>query len=164
MYRFHPSIKWKKGYPDRQQIVSQIQQLWLRYGLKERTKFNTKVTRLYKNNKNQWIVNDPANGTFDGVLVAVGTCGEPKVPHISGQDRFQGQIYHSSDLDGKDAKGKKVIIIGGGASAVEALEFVASADADKVSVLARVSGHGHCKEYTDNRRSPRNGSFQEIQS
>ena len=37
----------------------------------------------------------------------------------------------------KDAKGKKIAIIGGGASAVEALEFAAAADAGKVSVLSR---------------------------
>lgn len=41
MYRFHPSVKWTGGYPDRQQIVSQITQLWKRYDLQERTKFNT---------------------------------------------------------------------------------------------------------------------------
>jgi cation diffusion facilitator CzcD-associated flavoprotein CzcO len=138
MYRFHPSIKWKGGYPHRQQIVDQVQQLWERYGLKERTVFNTKVTKVYKDDKGQWIVNDPEYGTFDGILVAVGTCGDPKIPHIQGQEQFKGKIYHSSQLDGEDAKGKKIVIIGGGASAVEALEFVASADAKKVSVLARV--------------------------
>ncbi|KIW04250.1 uncharacterized protein PV09_04555 [Verruconis gallopava] len=137
MYRFHPSIRWRKGYPDREQIVSQIQQLWQRYGLKERTRFNTKVTKLYQDDKNRWIVNDPSNGRFDGVIVAVGTCGEPKMAHIPGQEKFKGEIYHSSELDGKDAKGKKVVIVGGGASAVEALEFVASANAEKAVVLAR---------------------------
>jgi cation diffusion facilitator CzcD-associated flavoprotein CzcO len=138
MYRFHPSIKWKKGYPGRQQIVSQVKQLWLRYGLDKRTKFNTPVTGLYQNEKGSWIVNDPSNGTFDGVIIAIGTCGEPKMPHIPGLDKFKGKIYHSSDLDGKDAAGKRVVVIGGGASAVEALEFVASSDAEKATILARV--------------------------
>ena|ERR1700753_1074540 len=138
MYRFHPSVKWTNEYPNRKQIVDQIRELWLRYGLKERTKFNTKVTKLYKNKKGQWIVNEPENGAFDGVLVAIGTCGDPKLPHLPGQEKFKGEIYHSSDLDGRDAKGKKIAIIGGGASAVEALEFVASANAEKATVLARV--------------------------
>ena len=38
---------------------------------------------------------------------------------------------------GVDAKDKKVLIIGGGASAVEALEFVAHEEAEKAYVLAR---------------------------
>lgn len=142
MYRFHPSIRWRKGYPDRQQIVSQVNELWLKYGLDKHTTFNTKVEKIYQNKNKHWIINDPANGTFDGVIVAVGTCAEPKTPHIPGMDKFKGKIYHSSELDGKKAAGKKVVIIGGGASAVEALEFVASADAAKTSILARVSLQG----------------------
>lgn len=137
MYRFHPSIKWNKGYPDRQQIVSQITQLWKRYGLDEKTKFNTKVEKIYKDKQNRWIINDPSNGRFDGVIACVGTCGDPKQPHVPGMDKFKGEIFHSSQLDGKEAKGKKVIVIGGGASAVEALEFVAHEDAEKTFVLAR---------------------------
>jgi cation diffusion facilitator CzcD-associated flavoprotein CzcO len=72
-------------------------------------------------------------------MLAVGTCGDPKMPHIPGEEEFKGEIYHSSDLDGRDAKGKNVVVIGGGASAVEALEFVAEAEAKKVSILSRVS-------------------------
>ena len=37
----------------------------------------------------------------------------------------------------KKAKGKRIAIIGGGASAIEALEFAAAADAAKVSILSR---------------------------
>lgn len=124
MYRFHPSVKWSAGYPDRQQIVSQITQLWKRYGLQERTKFNTRVTSVTQDNQGRWIVNDPSNGSFDGIMAAVGSCGDPKMPHMPGQENFKGEVYHSSRLDGKTAQGKKVLIIGGGASAVEALEFV----------------------------------------
>lgn len=137
MYRFHPSVKWSSGYPDRQQIVSQIVQLWKKYGLQERTKFNTRVTSVTQDSLGRWIINDPSNGRFDGVMAAVGSCGEPKMPHIPGQETFKGEVYHSSRLDGKTAEGKKVLVIGGGASAVEALEFVVHTGAKSTSVLAR---------------------------
>jgi Flavin-binding monooxygenase-like len=137
MYRFHPSVKWQKGYPDRQQIVGQIRELWQRYGLDKHTKFKTKVTKVYKEEDGKWTINDPSNGRFDGVIAAVGACGDPKMPHIPGMDKFKGEIHHSSQLDGKKANEKKVIIIGGGASAVEALEFVAHEKAELTSVLAR---------------------------
>lgn len=58
-------------------------------------------------------------------------------PHIPGLDKFQGPVYHSSELTGKKAKGKKIVVIGGGASAVEAVEFAAHEEADKISILAR---------------------------
>ncbi|OCL01248.1 FAD/NAD(P)-binding domain-containing protein [Glonium stellatum] len=137
MYRFHPSVKWKKGYPDRQQIVSQITQLWERYGLEQKTIFDTRVTKVYKDSHGRWIINDPSYGRFDGVIAAIGTCGDPKMAHITGQEKFKGEIYHSSQLDGKNAKDKKVVVIGGGASAVEALEFVAAENAAHTSILAR---------------------------
>ncbi|KAL1870558.1 hypothetical protein VTK73DRAFT_2533 [Phialemonium thermophilum] len=137
MFRFHPSVKWDRGYPDRQQILSQVRQLWKRYGLDAKTKFNTRVDKMYKDDSGRWIINNTANGRFDGVIAAVGTCGEPKIPHMPGMDRFKGPIYHSSDLTGKDARGKKMVVIGGGASAVESLEFATEEDASKVYILAR---------------------------
>ena len=137
MYRFHPSVHWQGGYPNRQQIVSQITELWKRYSLEERTRFDTKVEKIYQDDKGRWVIDNPANGRFDGIIAAVGTCGDAKLPHISGQDKFHGDIYHSSELTGKDAKGKRVIIIGGGASAVEALEFAAQEEAAETYILAR---------------------------
>lgn len=100
MYRFHPSVKWERGYPDRQQIISQVRQLWERYDLDTRTKFNTKVDKVYKDEHGFWVINDASNGRFEGVIAAVGTCGKPKIPHIPGMENFKGPIYHSSDLTG----------------------------------------------------------------
>ncbi|KAF1949260.1 FAD/NAD(P)-binding domain-containing protein [Byssothecium circinans] len=139
MYRFHPSVKWKKGYPNRGEIVEAITNLWHRYGLESKTNFNTRVTNVYKDpSDGRWIINDPSYGKFEGVIAAVGTCGDPKMPTLPGQEYFnEDEIHHSSSLDGKSAKGKKVAIIGGGASAVEALEFVASQQAEHAFILAR---------------------------
>lgn len=137
MYRFHPSVTWSGGYPNRQQIVSQITELWKRYGLESKTIFDTPVEKVYKDEKGRWIINDTSNGRFDGIIAAVGTCGDAKMPHMPGMEKFKGEIYHSSDLTGKEAKGKNMIIIGGGASAVEALEFAAHEEAKKTYILAR---------------------------
>lgn len=78
MYRFHPSLQWDCGYPDRQQILSQLRQLWLTYGLESKTKFNTKIDKVYQDEHGRWILNDASHGKFDGLIAAVGTCGEPK--------------------------------------------------------------------------------------
>jgi hypothetical protein len=137
MYRFHPSVKWSGGYPNRQQIVSQITELWKCYGLESKTKFDTCVENVYKDEKGRWMINNTSEGRYDGIIAAVGTCGDAKMPHIPGMGKFKGEICHSSDLTGKQAKGKSMIIIGGGASAVEALEFASHEEADKTYILAR---------------------------
>ena len=100
MYRFHPSVEWKGGYPNRKQIVEQVTRLWKRYHLQKKTKFNVRVKRAYQDNKGRWIINSLANGRFDGVIAAVGTCGDPKMPSIPGMDKFKGEICHSSHLNG----------------------------------------------------------------
>lgn len=137
MYRFHPSVKWSRGYPSRAEIVEQVTKLWVRYGLQSKTQFSTPVDKVYQDDRGRWIVNDPSNGRFEGVIAAVGTCGKPKRPHIKGAERFQGDVVHSSELTSWSAKGKRMAIIGGGASAVEALEFANKTDASMTYVLAR---------------------------
>jgi cation diffusion facilitator CzcD-associated flavoprotein CzcO len=100
MYRFHPSVQWQQGYPDRKQIIQQVHQLWKRYGLDKKTRFNQKIDRVYQDHHGRWVVNDPSNGRFEGVIAAVGTCGAPKMPQIPGLDKFKGEVYHSSELTG----------------------------------------------------------------
>lgn len=117
--------------------MDQIVKLWERYGLEDKTRFNTRVTSVSKDKQGRWIINNPSLGRFDGVIAAVGTCGDPKMPHIPGSESFRGEILHSSKLDSTTAKGKRILIVGGGASAVEALEWAVNTGAKNISVLAR---------------------------
>ncbi|KAF3029666.1 hypothetical protein E8E15_002930 [Penicillium rubens] len=139
MYRFHPSVRFDSAYPTQQQIKEQIVDVWKRYDLERRTVFETKVKSVKKTKNGQWIINNDEEqyGRFDGILATVGVCGDPKMPPLPSQERFKGQIYHSSELDGKNAKGKKVLIVGGGASAIEALEFAVKNGAAEIDVLSR---------------------------
>lgn len=137
MYRFHPAVEWDQGYPKQNQIVGQIEKLWKKYKLEDKTRFNTKVEKVYKDDQGRWIINNPSEGRFDGVIAAIGTCGAPKMPHLPGAETFKGETYHSSQLDGKTAEGKQVLIVGGGASAVEALQWAIDTGASKIKVLAR---------------------------
>lgn len=101
--------------------------------------FNTKVTSLFQDLQNLWIVNGSSGDKFDGIIIATGTCGRPRtklIPQING---FKGQTFHSSQLSGKSVKGQRCAVIGGGASAVEAMDFLVKNEAAEVSVIARVS-------------------------
>jgi cation diffusion facilitator CzcD-associated flavoprotein CzcO len=140
MYRFHPTVQYKNAYPTQQEIRDQIVDLWKRYDLEKRTEFGTPVTSVKKaKSSGKWVINDHPEkyGSFDGVIAAVGVCGDPQIPTLPDQDQFKGTICHSSNLDGKDIKGKKALIIGGGASAIEALEFAISSEASEIDVLSR---------------------------
>lgn len=40
MYRFFPTVRFTRGYPKQAEIVDNIESVWKRYGLEEKTKFN----------------------------------------------------------------------------------------------------------------------------
>lgn len=42
---------------------------------------------------------------------------------LPNQESFKGKIVHSSELDNVDLKNKHVLVVGGGASGIEALEL-----------------------------------------
>jgi hypothetical protein len=139
MFRFHPSVKWESAYPTQEQIREQIVSVWKNYDLDKKTVFETPVHSTKKNSSGQWIINDDEaeHGVFDGVIAAVGSCGDPQMPRLPNHDKFKGPTFHSSNLDHKQVKGKKVLIIGGGASAVEALEYAVQCGASEIDVLSR---------------------------
>ncbi|KAJ6112140.1 hypothetical protein N7523_008201 [Penicillium sp. IBT 18751x] len=138
MYRFHPSVRFRRGYPDRQGILREVEHLWKRYGLQDRTRFNVPVESVWRDKESgKWYVQDPSYGEFDGILAATGTCGDPKMPHVPGQEKFHGPIIHSARLTGHDVKGKHVLVIGAGASAIEAIEFAVPQQPAKIAILAR---------------------------
>src|SRR5699024_7019434 len=56
------------------------------------------------------------------VLNATGTWTNPYVPYIPGIDKFQGKQLHTVNYrKAEDFKGKKVLVVGGGLSAVQFL-------------------------------------------
>ena len=147
MYRFHPFVLWTKWYPHRDEILDNIRVIWKRYGLSKRTRFNTPVTKVEraasseklqgKKGHSRWIINGNQSEVFDGLVVTIGTCGKPKMIKLPGQERFKGKIIHSSQLDNTDFKNKKVLIVGGGASGVESLEYAVNKGAENPTILAR---------------------------
>jgi cation diffusion facilitator CzcD-associated flavoprotein CzcO len=139
MYRFHPAVKYDSDYPKRKQLVDNIQRIWHEYGLDKKTRFGTVVESVERDAKSgKWVINGNYDEKFHGVIAAIGTCGDPQFAPIEGQDHFSGQICHSSELTGVDVKGKNLIVIGGGASAVEAMEYAAANNAGSIKILARV--------------------------
>lgn len=111
MYRFHPSIKFRAKYPDRKRVIEEITKLWEMYHLDERTVFDTRVEKVWKDNQSgKWVINDKAHGLFDGIIAAIGTCGAPKMLTLPGQDRFHGEVCHSSQLTGKNVTDKDVVV------------------------------------------------------
>ena len=62
----------------------------------------------------------------DFLISAVGQLNQPKLPSIEGVDTFKGKLMHSARWDwGFDIRGKKVAIIGNGATAAQIIPEIA---------------------------------------
>ncbi|MGX1695873.1 flavin-containing monooxygenase [Microbacterium keratanolyticum] len=105
------------------------------FRLRERFRFDTRVTRLEPRDGGWDLTAEDASGSstqwYDGVILANGTLAEPNVPTFRGA--FDGEILHTSAY--KDASlltGKRVLLIGAGNSgcdiAVDAVHHAASID------------------------------------
>ncbi len=70
---------------------------------------------------------DPGVETFDAVVMATGQLNRPKRPDIDGLDRFAGPSFHSARWDHSvDLAGKRVAVVGNGASAAQLVPEVAA--------------------------------------
>jgi len=74
------------------------------------------------------------------VVSAVGQLNRPSFPDIEGIDSFEGPSFHSARWDGDvDFEGKRVAVIGSGASAVQFIPWLAERAA-RVTVYQRTPG------------------------
>jgi dimethylaniline monooxygenase (N-oxide forming) len=63
---------------------------------------------------------------FDFVVICNGVFSEPKIPHIPGRELFEGTVLHSSRLvDPGVAAGRRVVVVGGGKSALDCASWAA---------------------------------------
>jgi hypothetical protein len=46
LYRFHPAVLWSRGFPFRDEILSEITRIWKEYQLEPRTKLNVRIILL----------------------------------------------------------------------------------------------------------------------
>ncbi|KAF9222244.1 FAD/NAD(P)-binding domain-containing protein [Gyrodon lividus] len=111
LYRFHPAVLWRNAYPQKDEILSEIKRIWKEYRLEERTRFNTRVTKVVRVERKDmdkahvlssslWHINDGEDGPFDAIIVTVGTCGEASwVP-------FEGMPADAGNIEKSEAGGK----------------------------------------------------------
>ncbi|HEY4456196.1 MAG TPA: FAD-dependent oxidoreductase [Pseudonocardiaceae bacterium] len=72
------------------------------------------------------------------IINATGTWGHPFLPHYPGQETFSGRQLHTVDYRGpEDFAGKRVVVVGGGTSAVQLLIEVATVAASTTWVTRR---------------------------
>ncbi|GMM92180.1 flavin-containing monooxygenase [Qipengyuania sp. MTN3-11] len=130
---------WSMYFPLRDEIEAYLLDTAKSFGLYENSRFGTRVEEARWNEGSaKWdvAVTTPEGSrethSADYLFSAVGILNTPQYPNIYGLDDFTGKIYHTSRWpDNADLAGKRVAVIGNGASGMQ----VAPAIADEVESL-----------------------------
>lgn len=138
-FSFRPNAEWSRMFAPQHEILDYLRTVARQEHLLERIIFGAEVTSARWNEEAAlWNVTTP-KGDFaaKALVTAVGHLSEPKMPDIEGLGDFSGHLFHSAQWnDGIDLTGKRVGIVGSGATAVQVLPEVAKV-AGKVVVFQR---------------------------
>ena len=94
-----------------------------KYRLQEKTLLNTEIGKLaWDERQSLWHLHDAQGNhyTANAVVSGMGGLSTPAYPRLDGLENFQGKVFHSQQWDHDyDLKGKRVAVIGTGASAIQ---------------------------------------------
>ncbi len=127
-YSFALNPDWSRSFSRQSEIQDYIRSVAERSGVLGRHRFGVEVLGADWDQRNaRWSV-QTTDGDFtaQNVIAAVGALCEPSLPDIPGISGFAGDLFHSSRWDhGVDLSGKRVAVIGTGASAIQIVPAVA---------------------------------------
>lgn len=128
-FSFEGNPDWSHRYSGQQEIQDYILKTTEKYGLRPFIRFNQAVNGAHFNEDTaSWDVTTEAGEHYVAkhFVVATGPLHVPAYPNIPGLDQFKGKMFHSARWDHDyDLKGKKVVSIGTGASAIQYVPQVA---------------------------------------
>jgi cation diffusion facilitator CzcD-associated flavoprotein CzcO len=127
-FSFALNPDWSQTYSPQPEIQAYIQRVADRSGVLDRFRFNTNVEDArWDTGQLLWRIRTSSGDLTASILVvAAGSLSEPKLPDIDGIDSFDGALFHSARWNHDfDLTGKRVAVIGTGASAIQIVPEVA---------------------------------------
>jgi len=152
LYEF-PAFPYPKDrvwarFPKGPEVQEYIEAFAAHFGLNALIRFNTTVVAAKPlEHDHGWEVTTNTSGvgavtteSFDFVVVATGMYGGacPHMPAHLGKETFKGEVLHSFDFTRREqAAGKRVVVVGGGKSAVDCAVAAVKGGASEVTLLFR---------------------------
>lgn len=127
-FSFEQSADWSRTYAKGHELKAYAEHCVDKYGLRDRIRFGTHVTGAeYDDAADLWRVQtDSGTITARFLINGSGVLTVPKPPDIEGVADFAGITMHTARWDSSiDLSGKRVAIIGTGASAVQVIPEIA---------------------------------------
>ncbi|MFE7570242.1 flavin-containing monooxygenase [Streptomyces sp. NPDC057539] len=121
-FSFAPNPDWPRTFSGQRHIRAYLEHVADTFGLRPHLRLNHEVRLMrWDNDALHWeIETSRSTLTADVIVSATGPLSDPKIPVIPGLAGFPGKVFHSARWDhGYDLRGKRVAVIGTGASAIQ---------------------------------------------
>ncbi|MCS0639325.1 NAD(P)/FAD-dependent oxidoreductase [Streptomyces sp. LP05-1] len=129
-FSFAPNPDWPRTFSGQRHIRAYLERVADTFGLRPHLRLGHEVRRMrWDNDELRWeIETGRGDLTADVVVCAAGPLSDPKIPDIPGLAAFEeqgGRVFHSARWDhGYDLTGKRVAVIGTGASAIQIIPAI----------------------------------------
>jgi len=141
-FSFEPNPNWSRKYAEAAEIQAYLLACVEKHKLRRYLRLNTAITEArFDEQQGLWYLRTNTGETVTArvVLSGVGGLVDPAYPDIKGLDTFQGKMIHTARWDHDyDLTGKRVAVIGTGASAVQVVPSIAPI-VGKLSVFQRTA-------------------------
>ena len=126
-YSFEPNHEWPNHFSPQPVLLAYFKGVADKHGLRQHIHFETQVEEAaFDEARAEWAVRikdkDGKTETLraKAVISAVGQLNQPRYPEVPGREDFKGPAFHSARWrHDVDLKGKRVAVIGTGASAFQ---------------------------------------------
>jgi cation diffusion facilitator CzcD-associated flavoprotein CzcO len=128
-YSFEPNPSWSRAYGGQPEILAYLEHCATKYGLRPHLQCNAKVVAArFDETRGTWsvTVEDGRVLRARALILGNGALHLPQIPDLPGLASFRGKTFHSARWD-HDAPldGKRVAVIGTGASAIQFVPQIA---------------------------------------
>lgn len=127
-FSFAQNAKWTRKFPPQQELWAYTQQVVKDFKLEPHIRLNTTlISADFVEHLGIWrIVTSQGSFTAKTVVAATGTLSRPSIPKLPGMENFTGKMFHSAHWEHDyDFIGKRVAVIGTGASAIQFIPEIA---------------------------------------
>lgn len=128
-FSFALNPEWPRSFSGQADIRAYLEQVTDTYGLGSHLRFNHEVVEArWESDAARWrVTTSQGQWTADAIVSATGPLSAPQIPELPGLADFPGKVFHSSQWDHDyDLAGKRVAVVGTGASAIQIVPSIQS--------------------------------------
>ncbi|MDR9754986.1 NAD(P)/FAD-dependent oxidoreductase [Pseudomonas sp. SZMC_28357] len=120
--------RWTQMFAAQDELHRYTQHVIEQFGLRDKVRLNSNVEAIeWDDDARRWAVHIGQETLYAQFLInATGPLSQPVIPHFAGRERFKGKSFHTNHWDHSyDYRGKRVAIVGSGASAAQVIPAIA---------------------------------------